>query len=78
MYKIIGRWPHQNTIKIEWNIGKRCNYDCSYCPSMIHDNISPHTDINILKTTVDVLSNLGTKVRLSLTGGEPCVHSDIE
>jgi len=78
MYKIIGRWPHQNTIKIEWNIGKRCNYDCSYCPSMIHDNISPHIDINILKTTVDKLSNLGTKVRLSLTGGEPCVHPDME
>ena len=63
-----------NSIKIEWNLGKRCNYDCSYCPSAIHDNTSPHTDISILKATVDKITNLGKPVRLSFTGGEPCVH----
>jgi MoaA/NifB/PqqE/SkfB family radical SAM enzyme len=74
MLKVTSRYPHQNTIKIEWNLGKRCNYDCSYCPSEIHDNTSPHTDIEILKTTVDKLTTLGKPVRLSFTGGEPCVH----
>jgi MoaA/NifB/PqqE/SkfB family radical SAM enzyme len=74
MYKITSRWPHQGSIKIEWNIGKRCNYDCSYCPSSIHDNTSPHTDIEILKATVDKLVTLGKPIRLSFTGGEPCVH----
>lgn len=74
MYKVTNRWPHQNSIKIEWNIGKRCNYDCSYCPSAIHDNTSPHTDIEILKSTIDLLSKLEKPVRLSFTGGEPCVH----
>lgn len=74
MFKITSRYPHQNTIKIEWNLGKRCNYDCSYCPSEIHDNTSPHTDIEILKSTVDKLVALGKPVRLSFTGGEPCVH----
>ena len=54
MYKITSRWPHQGSIKIEWNLGKRCNFDCSYCPSEIHDNTSPHTDIEILKKT-DIL-----------------------
>lgn len=78
MYKVTSRWNHQDTIKIEWNLGKRCNYDCSYCPSLIHDNTSPHTDINILKSTVDKLTTLPKPVRLSLTGGEPCVHPDIE
>jgi len=29
-------------ISITWFIGKRCNYDCSYCPSYTHDNFSPH------------------------------------
>ena len=33
--------------------GKRCNYDCSYCPAEIHDNFSKHTDIKILKNAVD-------------------------
>lgn len=74
MFKVTSRWPHQGSIKIEWNIGKRCNYDCSYCPSSIHDNTSPHTDIEILKKTIDKLSVLGKPVRLSFTGGEPCVH----
>jgi MoaA/NifB/PqqE/SkfB family radical SAM enzyme len=74
MFKVTSRYRHQNTIKIEWNLGKRCNYDCSYCPSSIHDNTSPHTDIEILKATVDKLITLGKPVRLSFTGGEPCVH----
>ena len=74
MHKITSRWAHQNSIKIEWNLGKRCNYDCSYCPSSIHDNSSPHTDIEILKATVDKLVVLGKPIRLSFTGGEPCVH----
>jgi MoaA/NifB/PqqE/SkfB family radical SAM enzyme len=74
MFKVTSRWPHQNTIKVEWNLGKRCNYDCSYCPSSIHDNSSPHTDIEILKATLDKLVALGKSIRLSFTGGEPCVH----
>jgi MoaA/NifB/PqqE/SkfB family radical SAM enzyme len=74
MYKVTSRWPHQGSIKVEWNLGKRCNYDCSYCPESIHDNSSPHTDIEILKKTVDKLIILGKPIRLSFTGGEPCVH----
>ena len=78
MYKVESRWGHQNYIKVEWNLGKRCNYDCSYCPAAIHDNESPHTDLDILKRTVDKLATLPKPVRLSLTGGEPCVHPHIE
>ncbi len=74
MFKVTSRWPHQNSIKVEWNLGKRCNYDCSYCPKEIHDDTSSHTDIEILKKAVDRLSELGKPVRLSFTGGEPCVH----
>jgi MoaA/NifB/PqqE/SkfB family radical SAM enzyme len=78
MYKVESRWGHQDYIKVEWNLGKRCNYDCSYCPAAIHDNESPHTDLEILKQTVDKLATLPKPVRLSLTGGEPCVHPHIE
>ena len=63
----------RQSTKIEWKIGKRCNYDCSYCPAEIHDNFSEHTDIEILKNTVDVISKMN-KPRISFTGGEPCVH----
>lgn len=74
MYKVTSRWPHQGSVKIEWNLGKRCNYDCSYCPASIHDNSSAHTDITVLKATVDKLMTLGKPIRLSFTGGEPTVH----
>lgn len=74
MKTITSRWPHQTSIKVEWNLGKRCNYDCSYCPKEIHDNTSPHTDIEILKKAIDKLVKLGKPIRLSFTGGEPCVH----
>ena len=50
MFKVEHLYPHiQQSVKVEWNLGKRCNYDCSYCPPVIHDNTSPHTDIQILK-----------------------------
>ena len=78
MYKITSSWPHQDQLKVEWNLGKRCNYDCTYCPSSIHDNFSPHTDITVLEATVDKLSEIGKPLRISLTGGEPCVHPGIE
>lgn len=78
MFSVKSRWPHQDSIKIEWNLGKRCNYDCSYCPSSIHDNTSSPTHIGILKGTVDKLMTLGKPIRLSFTGGEPTVHPNFE
>ena len=78
MFKVTSCWSHQDSVKVEWNLGKRCNYDCTYCPSSIHDNHSPHTDLNILKAAVDKLCEIGKPIRISLTGGEPCVHPDIE
>lgn len=78
MFKVTSRWMHQHSIKVEWNLGRRCNYDCSYCPSIIHDNFSGHTDIELLKHTADRLMLLGKPVRVSFTGGEPCVHPKFE
>jgi MoaA/NifB/PqqE/SkfB family radical SAM enzyme len=78
MFKITSNWPHQDQIKVEWNLGKRCNYDCSYCPSSIHDSYSPHTPIDTLERAVDRLCELKKPLRISLTGGEPAVHPDIE
>ena len=75
MYKVTSAYDHQNKVKVEWNLGKRCNYDCTYCPSVIHDNFSLHTDIEILKGAVDRLPH---NARISFTGGEPTVHPKFE
>ena len=79
MYKVEPRWDsHADSVHVEWNLGKRCNLDCTYCPAEIHDNFSPHTNIKVLKDAVDALAEIGKPVRLSFTGGEPCVHPNIE
>ena len=78
MFKVTSVWPHQDQIKVEWNLGRRCNYDCGYCPSSIHDNHSPHTPLEVLERAVDRLCALDKPLRISLTGGEPAVHPRIE
>ena len=79
MYKVEPRWDsHADSVHVEWNLGKRCNLDCTYCPAEIHDNFSPHTNIKVLKDAVDALAEIDKSVRLSFTGGEPCVHPNIE
>jgi MoaA/NifB/PqqE/SkfB family radical SAM enzyme len=78
MYKVQNINDNSDSIKIEWNLGKRCNLDCAYCPSEIHDNHSPHTNINLIKKAIDKISTLSKPVRLSFTGGEPSVHPNIE
>ena len=77
MYKVESRWGHQTSVHVEWNIGKRCNLDCGYCPAEIHDNFSPHTDLDKMVNTIYELEKIGKPIRLSLTGGEPTVHPKI-
>jgi MoaA/NifB/PqqE/SkfB family radical SAM enzyme len=78
MHKVISKWPHQDSIRVEWNMGKRCNLDCGYCPAEIHDNFSPHTPLQTFKDAIDKLVEIGKPIRLSFTGGEPCVHPNIK
>jgi MoaA/NifB/PqqE/SkfB family radical SAM enzyme len=65
-------------ITITWFIGKRCNYDCSYCSPYVHDNYSPHIDKNKAFYFIDQIDNYSTqknkKFKMNITGGEPFVH----
>jgi MoaA/NifB/PqqE/SkfB family radical SAM enzyme len=68
-------------IDINWNLGKRCNYDCSYCSPTIHDWVSPHLLIETIQNFLDQISEWTTSQNksftMSLTGGEPFVHPRI-
>jgi len=72
----IERSRHKDTFPVTWNIGKRCNYDCSYCIPQIHDMISPHLSFDIMRSVIDKLvQKIPDKViKLSFTGGEPTVN----
>lgn len=62
---------------INWNLGKRCNYDCSYCPADVHDNFSPHVTFEQFKKGFDNLrSQIDKKIKITFTGGEPTINPD--
>ena len=60
---------------VDWYIGKRCNFACSYCVDYLHDYTSPHVPIENMKKLVDLIhAKEGGNVLWSLTGGEPTIH----
>ena len=72
-----------NVFQVTWDTGRRCNYDCSYCPVTRHDNFSKHATLDELKANTDFLYeyiDLHMKYRdfkfasISFTGGEPTVN----
>ena len=56
---------------ISWMIGRRCNYDCSYCSSHQHDAVSPWLDLTAGLDFVDRLHASGHPLKYNFTGGEP-------
>jgi len=64
-----------NWMRVEWNIGRRCNFDCSYCDVNTHDNTSKHSPIETFeKAFATLLKSTDKKIKISWTGGEPFVH----
>tara|TARA_B100000900_G_scaffold250607_1_gene213465 strand:+ start:231 stop:1403 length:1173 start_codon:yes stop_codon:yes gene_type:complete len=72
-----------NLFQVSWDLGRRCNYDCTYCPVTRHDNFSPHATLDQLKSSVDFLFEyMDTYMQyrdfkeasISFTGGEPTVN----
>lgn len=66
-----------DVMTIDWYIGKRCNFACSYCADFIHDNYSAHLPFEKMKIFVDKITDIyGSRIRWSLTGGEPTLNPD--
>ena len=72
-----------NVFQVTWDLGRRCNYDCSYCPVTRHDNFSPHASLDELKANTDFLFEyIDTYMQyrdykftsIGFTGGEPTVN----
>ena len=72
-----------NVFQVTWDLGRRCNYDCSYCPVHRHDNFSPHATLEELKGNANFLFEyIDTYMEyrnhkytsISFTGGEPTVN----
>jgi len=63
----------QNRLRINWDMGRRCNYICSYC--FLH-NRQPDDfpDTKDLHAVVDNMVDLDNNIALTMTGGEPTFH----
>lgn len=68
-------------VNVLWVLGKRCNYDCSYCPPTTHDWASPHLPIDAIADGIgqidDWIRSQNKRFNMHFTGGEPFVHPDI-
>ena len=42
-------------LQIEWTLGNTCNYNCSYCLPVLHDNSFPWIDLD--KSIKDFIQN---------------------
>jgi MoaA/NifB/PqqE/SkfB family radical SAM enzyme len=70
--------PTDQVFSLTWNIGTRCNYDCMYCPTSLHDNYSKHVSLDLLKQRwQSIFSKTAHKklpYKISFTGGEVTVN----
>ena len=67
----------EDTFSLDWFLGKRCNFNCSYCPSTVHDNHSPHLILEKFIPAFDRLYDLISShklIEITFTGGEPTLN----
>lgn len=72
---IIAVRPYHDSFVIHWLMGRRCNFDCSYCPEMYHDRQAQDPELPRLQEAwqrmVDGARGQGkSQISLSLLGGE--------
>lgn len=68
-----------NQLQVYWEIGRRCNYDCSYCWPWIHNNTDPHKSLSELMQATELIERKFTRgqpVNFIISGGEPTVNRD--
>lgn len=72
---------------VTWDIGRRCNYDCTYCPALRHNTYSDFHKFEEYKYTFDFIKqwtsiyNSHRKdyigfTNINFTGGEPTINPD--
>jgi len=65
--------------QILWDLSRKCNYDCSYCWSSVHNKDAVHTPVDILISAIDKIISTwsnGETIRWNFGGGEPTLHPD--
>ncbi|WP_171102347.1 radical SAM protein [Ruegeria sp. HKCCD7255] len=74
---------HKKVVLVDWMLGNRCNYSCSYCPPALHDGSKGWQSYDDVLGMIEALqehyhNRLCRRVWLQLTGGEPTLHPKIK
>jgi organic radical activating enzyme len=74
-----------DTLRVAFQLGNPCTYNCSYCPPMTKDGSIPWPDVDKAIAIVDRIHEVYTSspynkkvIIYDLQGGEPTVWKDIE
>lgn len=60
---------------VQWDLGRRCNFDCSYCWPSSHNKTDVWTDIEFLNTVVTKINEMvQNDIQFNFAGGEPTLH----
>lgn len=65
------------TFCVDWSLGTRCNYACSYCSPAQHSKSAPHLSLHSWCTAWDYLYSKiqhQPDILLSILGGEPTIN----
>lgn len=72
--KIVQVNPLPEHFSVTWMLGSRCNYDCMYCPSELHDTNSRPHDLETMQRVWQNIYNQSCDknlpYKISFTGGE--------
>lgn len=73
-YHIEAHRRHPKTVS--WDMGKRCNYKCSYCHPLVSNQTDPKLSWEQIKFTTDQVIDRfgrGDGIKWVITGGEPTI-----
>ena len=63
--------------QVFWELARRCNFNCSYCPDYVHNNTENHKNWDTLYSAYELIKEkflLGNSATFVISGGEPTVN----
>lgn len=70
------RPDHADWFVVNWCLGNTCNFNCTYCPEVLHDGSRPWPELDVIKQFVDniIEQKKDKNVAFEFTGGEVTVY----
>ena len=67
---------HADWFVVNWCLGNTCNYECSYCPSALHDGSRKWPDPNVIKNFISKVKDhyFQKNIYFEFTGGEVTMY----